>query len=399
MTVLSLVTLHGSLLASALLAAPGPRPTPSTLIAQDKPQEFIFVRPTRTAMGIVINETHDLTMLSLSTQIGENPPVTSEGGSTGMRTRIDASIAEEIVDVGAEVNGLRRRYVALEGRVQLVDVSTINEEDETFQGLDFELRSPLEGSSVVFQPAASQPDGFGRHFDGVALRESALPSLAAPSDWSNLLPPAAKESEAVMITLGDSWALDPMSLEPLLAPTGALGWRRKKEEREEAQDPTSDAQVLRAFASGVGGNLHLAFDGEVTGEVSARLVTVGVDPDHGRFGEISISFTLEFTADRQEFLNSRRLGDGGELDIDVVGGELFVRMNGQATVRWGLDLGRPLSVLTVAEEEVRMAVSIRPPSGELASQTIVMKGAVQSGLTFRDRPLVPIKRAVVEPGK
>lgn len=399
MTLLSLVTLNSSLLASALLAPSGPVPATSTSYAQDKPQEFTFVRPTRAAMGIVVKETHDLTMLSLSTQLGENPPVVTGGTSTGMRTRVDASIAEEIVDVGAEVNGLRRRYLALEGKVQLVDISSVNTENQTFEGLGLELRSPLEGLSVVFQPAASQPDGFGRHFDGVALREAALPSLSAPSDWSRLLPPAPKDSDAVMITLGDSWALDPALLEPLIAPTGALGWRRRKDEGKKAQDPTSDAQVLRAFASGVGGNLHLAFDGEVTGEANAKLVTVGVDPDHGRYGEVSISFALEFAADRQEFLNSRRLGGEGELDVDVVGGDLSVRLNGQATIKWGLDLGRPFAALTVAEEEVSMTVSIRPPSGELASQTIVMKGALQNGLSFRERPLAPVKRTVVEQGK
>ncbi len=392
---LSLITLSSALLASA-------SPTSISVAvpsSQDRAQEFVFVRPTTMALGVVVKETHDLTLKSLSTQFGEAPPKALEVAMR-LRTRLDAALAEEVIDIGAGVNALRRRYLSLAGEIQVLDPASIDEAAGTSDGVGLPLKSPLEGLSVVFQPAASQPDGHGRHFDGRALRESALPSLAVPTDWSTFLPPTDDPSGVRRLVLGETWSLDPALLEPLLAPSGFLGWRtEKKNPGEGAPEPESNSQVVRAFASGVGGNLHLAFDGELEGEATVKLVTVGVDPDHGRFGELNIQFVLNLQANRSEFIRSRRFEEEGELDVEVVGGDLSVRLAGTGVIKWGLDLGRPFAALVAADEDVTMTVKVRPESGELVSQTIQMEGAVANGLKFRERAMAPIKRTVVEIGK
>ena len=380
------------LLASAFLVS-------SAAPSQDRPQDFVFVRPTAQAMGVVVKETHDLTLQTLSTQFGDGPARPAEVAMR-LRTRLDAALAEEVVDVGADVNALRRRYISLKGEVQVIDPSSVDEVAGTWEGVGIDLLSPFEALSVVFQPSAEQPGGYGRHFDGQALRESALPSLAAPTDWASMLPPTKDASGVCKITLGDTWAMDPALLEPLLAPCGFLGWRTEKKDRKEGKtEPESNSQVLRAFASGVGGNLHLAFDGELEGEANAKLVTIGVDPDQGRYGEIAITFAVNLRSNRSDFVRSRRFADESEDDVEVEGGELSVRLEGVASLNWGLDVGRPIGALVTAQEDVMMTVTVRPPTGELVAQTIQMQGTVANGLTFRDRKLAPIKRTIVEPAK
>jgi hypothetical protein len=391
MLTLSLITLSS---ATLMVAA---QPTADPIApAQGNTQEFVFVRPTAQALGVVVKETHDLTLQSLTSQFGEEAPQSVEVAMR-LRTRLDAALAEEVIDAGAGANALRRRYLSLEGEIQVVDPGSVNEEEGTWDGVGLPLQSPFEGLSVVFQPAASQPDGHGRHFDGRALRESALPSLAVPTDWSTFLPPSTDSSGVRKITLGDTWKVDPARLEPLLAPSGFLGWRTvKKDKKEGGQQPESSTQVLRAFASGVGGNLHLAFDGELEGEATAKLVTVGVDPDHGRYGEFNVEFSINLAANRNQFVQSRRIEGEGELDVDVVGGDLTVRLAGAAVIKWGIDTGRPFAALVAADEDVMMTVRVQPETGDAVSQTIQMQGSVANGLTFRERPLAPIKRTVVE---
>ena len=141
---------------------------------------------------------------------------------------------------------MRRRFLDVAGVVQLVDPTSINEETGEWNGAEFKLTSPSVGVSVAFHPAKGQPDGYGRHFDGKALREPLLPRLAVPFDWSALLPPPG-ENGAASLELGESFTIRPEVLEPLVAPTGFLPWRGGKR---------ADPQILRAHASGLGGNLR-----------------------------------------------------------------------------------------------------------------------------------------------
>ncbi|QDV07555.1 hypothetical protein Poly30_30810 [Planctomycetes bacterium Poly30] len=376
-----------------LLLVAAPLSGGSSGALQEKPQEFFYRRPIQKALGVTVKETHDLLLMSLTTQFGEADPVPSTVAMR-LRTRMDSAMAEEAVDTGEGPGAMRRRYLAHEGEIQVIDPGSVDEVAGTWNGVTIALKSPLEGTSVAFVPADAQPGGFGRHFDALALRESALPKLSAPTDWSRYLKPADADGKH-MIALGDQWTLDIALLEPLLAPAGFLGWRTEKpKEGEEKRE--SDQQILRAFTSGVGGNLQLGFDGEVSGTAEARLQTVGVDPDNGRYGQIQIDFDLTFRADREDFVDARRLEEDGEMDVEVLGGELEVGVKGVAFVNWGLALGRPFSCLVTGEESVVMTVRVLPPDSQnVVSQAMSMKGGLAHGLTFKELDLQPVKRTVV----
>ncbi|MFT6833407.1 MAG: hypothetical protein ACJAZN_003591 [Planctomycetota bacterium] len=370
---------------------------PATAAIQDKPIEFVFQRPVQRALGITVKETHDLLLTSLTTQFGEREP-TASTVAMRLRTRLDVALAEEYADAGPGPDALRRLYLDAVGEIQVIDPASVDDVAGTWNGVGIALKSPLKDVSVAFVPAEGQPDGHGRHFDGAALRESALPKLAVPTDWSQYLPPVKESGGPHVATLGDRWSLDAALLEPFLAPAGFMGWRTEKP-KDGASPAESEGQILRAFATGVGGNLQQAFDGKVTGTAEARLLTVGVDPDNGRFGQIEIRFELGLRADPDAFVASRRLDDEGELDVDILGSDLEVRIKGIAVLNWGLDSGRPFSGLVNAEETVSMTVRVLPESGDVVSQTMVMKGNLLNGLTFKELPLSPVKRTIVLDGK
>lgn len=362
-------------------------------VTQEKPQEFRYERPVGKALGVTVKETHDLLLTSLTTQFGEAEPVASPVAMR-LRTKLESALAEEVADIGPGPRAIRRRYLTHAGEIQIVDPASVDEAAGTWNGVGIDLKSPMEGASVAFVPADGQPDGYGRHFDTVALRETALPKLAVPTDWSSFLPPAAPDGSR-QIALGDEWDLDIAALESVVAPAGFLGWRVEKAKDGEAQ-PESSQQILRSFASGVGGNLQLAFDGEVQGSAKAKLQTVGVDPDHGRYGMIVVEFDLLFSADREEFVDSRRLAEDGELDVEVLGGDLELTLKGVASVYWSLDSARPFNASVNAEEVVKMTVRVLPPNrNDIVTQSMSMTGTLLNALNLKEVPLSPAERTIV----
>lgn len=347
-----------------------------------------FDRPAKAGLAVTTSETHDLVLQSLTTQFGEEDAV-EQPTSMRLRSRADVAVIDEAADAGA----VRRRYVAGEATLQIMDPSAVNEEEGTWQGFEIKLGTPVQDLSVVFVPAEAQPEGFGRHFDATPLRETVLPQLSAPADWGAFLPKAAADGERAELELGDEWKLDPMALEPILAPSGFMGWRP-------GEEAVSDPQILRAFTSGVGGNLQLAFDGTVTGTASARLDTVGVDPDVGRYADITLKFDLAMRADRDAFVDDRRMESEGEMDVEMLGAQLSVALEGEGSIRWSLEQQRPVGGIVAARENVTMTVRVMPQSGDqqgqVVSQTIHMKGSIVNNLKCRTVALSPVKRTIVE---
>ncbi len=384
-------------LAGLLLAATSSFAGASTAYPQEKPQDFVFVRPANKAIRLTVKETHDLLLESLTTQFGDQAPVAATVAMR-LRTRMETALGEETLALDAMPLGYRRRYLATQGEIQVIDPASVNPVDDTWNGVELKLESPMLNSSVAFIPAASQPGGYGRHYDTRAMREVFLPKLSAPTDWSSFLPPSTEAGGPSRAALGDSWPIDIRLMESLVAPVGYMGWRTEKPEDRKKEDE-SKQQVLRAFSSGVGGNLQWGFQGEVTGEATARLQTVGVDPDNGRFAQIEIKFDIGLRSQRDSFDSSRRFEGDGEMEVEMLGGELEMRLKGVALINWGLDLDRPFSGLVNAEESVAMTVRVLPNAGEVVSQTISMRGALVNGLTFREMPLAPAKRVVVPVGK
>ncbi len=373
-----------SLLALAPAAA-APEGGPTTEpVAAASATVLRFERPERLGLSVITNETHDLVLQSLTTQFGDADPIEQP---TAMRLRTRTQVAA--VD---EVDGptrLRRRFLDAEGTIQVMDPAAVDEAAGTWQGVEFSLKSPFPGVSVAFTPVPGQPGGFGRHYDSTALRESLLPRLATPTDWSTLLPAVDSDGAPRALELGDTWELPIASLEPLLAPSGFMGWR--------AAEEGADEQVLRAFASGVGGNLHLAFDGDAEGDVTARLETVGVEGDDGRYAEIRVKFDIAMRGDRDEFVDDRRMESEGELDVDVIGALLVIGLEGEATIRWSLELDRPLRAIVAARESVEMTVRVLPENGQVVTQTIAMRGSLANSVKVSNVPLAPSKREAVEP--
>ncbi|MEM1453225.1 MAG: hypothetical protein AAF726_24720 [Planctomycetota bacterium] len=340
--------------------------------------ELRYDPPTDQALAMTTTEAHDLNLTELLLKRGDGEPI-QQRAALQLRTRADALIADEREPATGR---LRRRFLDVAGVVQLVDPTSINEETGEWNGAEFKLTSPSVGVSVAFHPAKGQPDGYGRHFDGKALREPLLPRLAVPFDWSALLPPPG-ENGAASLELGESFTIRPEVLEPLVAPTGFLPWRGGKR---------ADPQILRAHASGLGGNLQIGFDGKVSGTVEGRLSEIGGDPDAGRYADLTYTFTIELEADRTDFVDERRLEREG--DLETRGAVLRAKLEGTCVVRWGLDGGLPVSASLGADETVQMSVRVQPPGGEQAEQTMRMKGRLLNGIRFRTMPLSPPQRSV-----
>jgi len=345
---------------------------------QARTHEFRFEPPVGMALATTVTESHDLLLVELETRRGDEAPRDADA-ALRLRSRADVLFADER---DGETGRIRRRYVDIAGSIQLVDPESFNEETGEWNGSEFKITSRLAGISVAFQPAENQPGGFGRHFDAKALREPILPLLAPPVDWSTFFPPKGEDGVA-RGALGDSWSLAPELLQPLLAPTGFLGWRGG-----EGADP----QILRAHASGVGGNLHLGFEGGATGTATATIKQIGGDPSLGRYAEIELAYDIVVQADRTDFADEQRLEREGDEGIEMLGATLRVHLKGGATIRWAFELGRPTAVFVAADESVTMSVRVLPPDGEAVEQSMRMVGALVNGLKFREMPLAPVTR-------
>lgn len=360
-------------------ANPDPAAIPVPFPAQE--YELAFKRPADQALRTAVKESHELNLVSLTTQFDGGDPV-PQPTAMRMQTLFEGQMGDEL---DAERGWLRRHYLTLEGEVQIVNPNTVAGEDGVANGVTMPLTSNLDSVSVAFVPTENQRDGWGRHYDGVPYRESFLPRVSVPVDWGQYLP--MDESGAPRaVKLGETWTLDRALLESLLAPLGQVPWMGDKD---------ADRQIMRALGAGVGGNLHLAFSGEGKGDVTGRLMSVGGDPSGGRAAEIELRFDVSLKADRAGFL--QRHGVEGEdlAELKTVGGDLVVGLVGGATIVWDLDAGRPRTVRIVADETVQMGVSVTEPGGRLVRQDMEMRGGLVSTMTLELRPKTTPKRTEV----
>ena len=340
--------------------------------AQD-PIELRFDPPVGSALTITATESHDLLMESL---------LTTRGGGKAIPANIDLRLRSRLETVIADLHAddagrLRRRYMDLSGRLEMVDPDSVNEATGEWKGDVLELSSPFKDLSVAFQPAASQPGGFGRHFDGRTLRESFLPVLEAPFDWGRFLAlPAGRASRAV--TLGDRWELPPEVLQPLLAPSGFLAWRGEED---------ADAQILRAFDCGVAGNMYIGFDGDVSGKVEAQVKEIGGDSPEALFVELEIAVDVTLRSDRSSFIKENRIEAETVEQVQTLGARLSVRVKGGVRLRWSVADQVPLGAFALCDEVAELAVQILPPEGEQVEQRIRLAGGLANQLTFRQSPL------------
>jgi len=343
---------------------------PLLLSAAQEPVEVRFDPSPGASLAITATETHDLLLESLVTRRGAGSPAQAEI-ELRLRSRLETVIADGFKEEAAR---RRRRYLGLEGRLELVDPRSLNEETGEWSGQIIELTSPFDGVSVAFEPIPGSPGRFGRHYDGRALREAFLPTLEAPFDWGRFLGTAPGRA-ARSVSQGDRWSLPPEVLQPLLAPSGFLLWRGNE---------GADEQILRAFQSGVAGNLYLGFDGRVEGTVEASVKTIGGDSPATRFVEFEFKFDVTMRSDRTEFIKENRLDAEAREQVETLSAQLAVQAKGGATLRWSVADQQPIGALVLCDEIVELAVQILPPEGGPVEQRIRMVGGLANRLEFRE---------------
>lgn len=351
------------------------------MIAPQDPgsRELRFVPPSGVSLAIAGTETHDLLMESLLTRRG-----TEEAAAAPIELRLRSKLETVIADGFLEEAGrLRRRYMDISGRLELIDPKSYVEETGEWSGQVIELSSPFQGVSVAFQPVPDKPGRFGRHYDGRALKESFLPTLEAPFDWGRFLA-LAPDQTARSVQLGDRWSLPVEVLQPLLAPSGFLAWRG-----EEA----ADEQILRAFQSGVAGNTYIGFDGSVAGQVEAEVKAVGGDSPESSFVELELSFDVTLRSDRSDFVSENRVEVEAVEQVQTLGAQLAVNLKGGARLRWSVADNRPLGATVLCDEIVELAVQILPPESEVVEQSIRMVGGLANRLEFRQVEVVAPTRS------
>ncbi|MEM6672827.1 MAG: hypothetical protein AAF726_08270 [Planctomycetota bacterium] len=384
--------MNAALLEAARRTWPALALVPLALPASEAHQKTVlrYEPPTDRALSLAVTETHDLTLRTLSTRVGDAEPV--EGSdSFRLRTRVDTVFADEHADTDG--SPIRRRYLDAAATLTVSPPLVEGEEapDES-RRRDYALMSPFRDVSVVYVPADGQPEGFGRHYDARSLPEPLLPKLSAPFDWAALLPPARPDGTR-SAGIGDSWTIPPEALESLIAGGGFLNWRSPKPKKGEEEPPQKDERLQRVFSTGVGGNLYVGFDGRVTGSADASLAQVGQDGDVS-WAEIVIAFDVRLLADRSDFVDDKRLESLGEDDVEMLGANLGVALRGTATLRWDLTAHRPSEATVEAAETIAMNVRLSPPGGAYFEQAMGMEGRLQSRLSFDVIPATPVRRTV-----
>lgn len=331
-----------------------------------------FDRGTELALEVEHVERHSLELDRLALIKGEDEPILSE---TSMHLWT-ASRAFGIEEIDPVTGLLRRQYGSTEGVLQ---VGQIAEGEET-RGPEMLLVSALDGVGVAYAPREDAPGGYARHFDTVdAAEESLLPGLAAPRDWGKLLP-RDRSGAPRSVEPGEAWEIRPEDLEAVFAPLG---------DTVLVGGEGGEPRMLRAYDTGLGGNLHAGFGGDVGGKASARIVEEGADGEFGRYVDVRVDFTLRLSADRTDASQQVRAGqDTEDYGLDMLGSGLEQVIEGQSTIRWSLDTNAPVRILTEAEEGTRVTVRLLEPGGTVAQQELDMSGELSLTTRFRRRARV-----------
>ena len=337
-----------------------------------------FERSTTMGASLTLAEEHSLEMGGLVLEVGDADPV-----SSSVKLHVWSGVLSYLVDeIDPQTGLLCRRYDRSKGVIQS---GQIDESGQEYRGPEMPLVSPLEDIGVAFTPKSSAPAGFARHYDSSkALNETLLPRLAPPRDWGTLLPPLGADGVPKRVELGAEWDVAPAALACALSPTGDLLM-----EGGEGMEP----RMLRAYLNGVGGSLHLGFEGIVDGTAKARFVQQGADPDDGNFADIEIDFDIALSVDRGEFIKENRAIALEDLDGELLAVDLEQSFRGKVKLRWSLDSNGPISCATDCDESVIMAVQLAGVDGTASRQTVTMIGDLNVAVAFQPVPLRRSARA------
>ena len=235
-----------------------------------------------------------------------------------LRTERRLRVTDELQAFAADrPTRFQRRYREAE-----LEVGTQPIGEEEAPAATFKLTSELAGTSVLWT-WVPQEEAYGRYYDALEAKESALAPLREDLHLRALLPVGP-------VAVGQSWDLDPLELEDVLEPGGDLSM----------SSTGGNALVRRNLGAGVGGGWQHLFTGRATGSVRAKLERV-------QDGQAFVTVTFDrvrYLADISEYVSSTAMGRETTAGLQIQGGRLTVDLVGEGTLVWDLDRGRAASL-------------------------------------------------------
>ena len=242
------------------------------------------------------------------------------------------------------------------------------------------LKSALDGVGVAFVPREGAPEGYARHFDTIeAARENCSPDSRRRGTGD-----------------GSFRVTEPARLAPLSSARPGRSVRRTSRRcsfpsgtRSCSATRAASRACFGAYETGLGGNLHAGFAGDVSGEASGKVIAEGASCELGRYVDVRIDFTVRLSADRTATSQRTRPGrDTEDYGVDMLGSGLEQVFEGNSVVRWSSTPTRPTSIVTEAEEGTRVTVRLLEPGGAVAQQELDMSGTMTLRTGFSARPRV-----------
>ncbi len=278
---------------------------------------------------------HQLFLDSSVMTAGEDKQSSDRGFAITTERRLTAVDEIRAVGEGRPLE-VRREYRLAEMVAEMKPL-----ENPEAQSNSVRLTSPLADKSVVWNWIPSEGQ-FGRYYDGVEDKESLLPLLREDLAARSLLP-------AGPVAIGDTWAIDPMDLRSILEPGGQLSLASEKGSRF----------LMRSVRTGIGGGLHLAFEGKCAGTVQARLDQVTDGQAHMSIVLDRVRYVTELADHIVGEELARETADGRAAS----GGRLVIELSGTGILVWNIAAGRAIGLAVKGTEEVE--VTIRSSRGDL----------------------------------
>jgi len=183
-------------------------------------------------------------------------------------------------------------------------------------------KSDLEKTSVVYTRAG---DEYGKHYDAREADELLLADLWEDADFRAFLPQEPVEK-------GAQWSLDPSLIIHAITPLGELRFEG---------DRKDDLMTKRMLSTGIGGNLHVIFGGELQGGTLTAHFD-GVRSEEGsRFAVIRlVAKDIGIKYDHTERANEQRTKMELATETKYESATVAYSLEGLGSLLWDLEAGR-----------------------------------------------------------
>ena len=269
-----------------------------------------------------------------------------------LKTERRVTAVDKVLEIqGNKATRLQREFEVAEMSARM---EPVGEQDVPMPTSDFVMTSELAGKAVVWT-WVPQEGAYGRYYSAAEGREDALPALREDMSLRSLLPSGP-------VKVGGSWDIDPLSVVDVFEPGGQLSFSSTRGSR----------LLKRNISSGVGGGLHHLFGGQAAGSIQARLESL-----EGGVAVIKIRLNrLRYLVNHGAFLAEHTLGREEQSGMKILGGQLIVDINGEATLAWSVDSGRPTAFSMKADQEVEMSFETVHSNGKKMVERMRMVGGL-----------------------